>query len=295
MLRVHAWEGERRTNGTKWKDLKEALDLARRYTTHYSRLVTWHAWYASHAPTIMQELVRSAADRQICMARARSDITGVPVGPLTEQAERRYRKGTQNWFARKLLDHDGFCLEMRLRHKASRWRLTGLPGPTARCIQRNLQRLKAIAPPRVRAAVLSTLFNRWTTDRRMRSLRATNGGCRLGCPRCAQDSLEHYARCGVIQQWAERRLRQAPTQRPTEQWMFATRMSDEQLGRNTIVVYVAYRTTQHVRHLSRATPEYIRHYMNQMLHEAVRDSGPLRTIAGGAPTHRQRRRRAAPR
>ena len=293
MLRVHAWEGERRAQGIKWAKSKQGLAQAMRYTTQYSRLAKWPAWHASHAPTILEELAQNAADRNINMTNARIDITGVPVGPLTEKAERRYRKGTQNWFARRLLSHDGFCPEMRIRHKASRWRLAGLPGPTARRIHKNLHRLKAIAPPRVRAAVLSTLFNRWTTDRRMRSLRACNNGCRMGCPRSAQDSLEHYVHCDIIRQWAERRLPGTSPQQAKEQWMLATAMTDDQLGRAAIIVYVAYRTTQHVRHVSGPTPEYIRHYMNQMLHEAIRDSSHLRAAAGGTPTPRRRRHRAA--
>ena len=74
--------------------------------------------------------------------------------------------------------------------------------------------------------------------------------------------------------------------------MLATTMTDEQLARAAIIVYVAYRTTQHVRHTRGPTPDYIRHYMNQMLHEAIRDSSHLRAAAGGASTPRRRRHRA---
>ena len=57
-------------------------------------------------------------------------------------------------------------------------------------------------PPRVQAAAFSTCWNRWTTARRFQK----QGRCLLGCGAEAEDSIEHYCRCQVLQQVCRSRL-----------------------------------------------------------------------------------------
>ena len=73
--------------------------------------------------------------------------------------------------------------------------------------------------------------------------------------------------------------------------MLAVQMTDTEIGIIAVINYVAYRTTQHIRHKHGRTAEYTRHYMNQMLHEAVRDSDRLRAVVGGLPPNSQRKRK----
>ena len=206
----------------------------------------------------------------------------------------KLKRGTQHWFAQKLLHQRGFDPEWRLRRRIERWRLPGLPGRTSRTILGNLGRLRRLAPPRVRAAVFSTLFNRWVTDRRMRTMRGSRRSCLLGCSPQANDSIEHYMHCPVVQDWASSRLRAGGSPRsPMERWMLATPLGDDELRRTATTIYVTYRTTNHVRHKRGASSDYIRHFMNQMLYEAVRDDPGLRACCRGlvaSPTGRRRRR-----
>ena len=80
--------------------------------------------------------------------------------------------------------------------------------------------------------------------------------------------------------------------RTREHWTMATPMDDVDLRRMAVTVYVAYRTTNHTRHHRNANQEYIKQYMNQMLHEAARDDAALRQCCGaGDPQRGVRRRR----
>ena len=69
-----------------------------------------------------------------------------------------------------------------------------------------LRALGAMVPPRVQAAVFSTMWNRWTTARRFQN----RAKCLLGCAGCAQDSIEHYCRCPTVRAVCLRTLRLDP-------------------------------------------------------------------------------------
>eukprot|EP00959_Pyramimonas_sp_CCMP1952_P054540 1140117-Pyramimonas_sp.AAC.1 len=64
--------------------------------------------------------------------------------------------------------------------------------------------LRTATPPCVRAALLRTWFNGWCTGRRFQQQRACIFGCAL------DDSIEHYARCPVVRDFARRRLALPP-------------------------------------------------------------------------------------
>ena len=66
-----------------------------------------------------------------------------------------------------------------------------------------LKTLGALVPPRVQAAVFSTMWNRWTTARRFQS----RAKCLFGCAGCAQDSIEHYCKCPAVRTVCQRMLR----------------------------------------------------------------------------------------
>ena len=58
--------------------------------------------------------------------------------------------------------------------------------------------LSKIVAPRVHAAAFKTLWNGWTSERRFQRRRGHNNRCRFRCSESAEDSIEHYCRCGVI-------------------------------------------------------------------------------------------------
>ena len=59
------------------------------------------------------------------------------------------------------------------------------------------------SPPRIRAAVLRTIFNGWTTSRRLQ----TYNRCLFSCADWThEDSIEHYASCPFTHDVRKRRL-----------------------------------------------------------------------------------------
>ena len=61
-----------------------------------------------------------------------------------------------------------------------------------------LEKIHGEVPPRVSAAVLSTMLNRWITEEQMPNQRKIEGtrcsGCILGCED-GKDSIAHYSVC----------------------------------------------------------------------------------------------------
>ena len=74
--------------------------------------------------------------------------------------------------------------------------------------------------------------------------------------------------------------------------MLALTMDDTALRLQAVATYVLYRTVHHVRRLTGiiglAREQYVKRYLDQMLHEATRDDGRLRHCcrmrAGGSAT-----------
>ena len=159
--------------------------------------------------------------------------------------------------------------------------IRALAGHAAPRIVRNLRRLRKLVPARAQAAVVSTLYNRWTTDNRMRSLRVGRNLCLLGCACPQSDDIKHYLRCPQFRGWADTRLGlRLPDATHLDTWMLAEkRMDPLRLRQVSVAVYVLYRTVNHLRHAAppdNTTETYRRHYMNQLLHEATRGDLRLR-------------------
>ena len=166
----------------------------------------------------------------------------------------------------------------------------------SRQIHRNLNRLRHLTPPRVRAAVISTILNRWTTNRRMRSFRRCQGSCLLRCSSSAVDSIEHYVHCRVMRDWMATRLRLQGTCSGMEWGMLATEHTDMQLRMGAVATYVLYRTVNHLRHRTRLDGDdritYTCKFMGQILYEACRDDLQLWRCCRGLPVAPRQKRRA---
>ena len=93
-----------------------------------------------------------------------------------------------------------YLVERRIRQKLGRWCLTTPIGHATRRVLWSLGIIQRRCPPRVCSGYLRTLFNGWTTSRRMRTLA---GGaeriqsCVFGCSG-ALDCIEHYALCPIL-------------------------------------------------------------------------------------------------
>ena len=280
MLRVHAWEG------LPWTRLARQLADARSRTDHLLRAARCKEWLLTHMPTVMTETATDKENQGISKREARRGICRVPCGPLTRQMQRKVRRKTQSWFVSSLLKKDGTNIEERVRKKLARWKLEGLPGRNARKVTKQIGELRRLVPPRVRAATLSTIFNRWTTDRRMKKLRQHSTGCVLGCPSGAEDSIEHYLHCPIWRDWAGRRLGGAVCENTLQRTMLAESLSKDQMKLQATATYVLYRTVHHVRRQAAQGQQqrstYIKHFMDQQLHEATRDDSKLRNCCSSA-------------
>ena len=177
------------------------------------------------------------------------------VGPKACQervlpTRRRIRVEFQKTLARELRNSEHYDAHHRMRHKLQRWHLPLIPRPTADRILARLQQLRRLVAPRVSAAVLSTIWNRWPTARRLQRV----APCVFRCSHTAQDSIEHYACCPVVHAAALRDLRLAPCQWPhaLPTFLLCARgeghSSPSNLTRRALLLYACYRATNHLRH-----------------------------------------------
>jgi hypothetical protein len=188
---------------------------------------------------------------------------------------RRIRCNFQKTLAAELKATEHYDPVDRMRQKLDRWRLPGMEETLARRSLRRLVWLRDLVTPRVCAAVLSTMWNRWPTARRYQK----DGRCVLLCSSTAQDSIEHYACCPVIRDAARRHLNLhlrgwpyaltdlmlasgPPTARhPTE---------DERI-RVAILNYAAYLTTNSARHCPPQDAAEAAAMLQQAIAEGARD------------------------
>ena len=293
MLRMRHWEGAK--SGISWAHLQRELENAERSTVYLVRKVRMRSWLDSHIPTVVNGAAEKAEQLGIRLADARKELTGMAIGPLTRESFEKYRRHTQRWTSSKLLQAQHFDPVERLRTRMCRWDLPGLPGRVFRRVHLNLQRLRLLVTPRTAAAVFSTLLNRWVTARRMRTLDGRSGSCLFGCTAENMDSIEHYLRCPIFRAWYQRRLPYAGFIPQPQDFLLATNLSNSQLQLLAVTVYVAYRTTNHLRHRSDCSDEYKRHFMDQVFHEAVRGKVGLCRVVDGKRARSPRPAAAGPR
>lgn len=125
----------------------------------------------------------------------------------------------------KLCQRSGYDAEMRIRYNQKRFKLNALrqrhphlqltvrtatPAWQAQRALRNIRALERLSTPRVRAAVFSTIWNRWVTARRFQKRDSAATRCVLHCGPGAEDSIEHYAYCPFTKQLAGRYVRLDP-------------------------------------------------------------------------------------
>ena len=154
----------------------------------------------------------------------------------------------------------------RIRRKIVRWQLHNYvathppPNTSIRHLTPNwqahriacmLEALRSTTTPRVRAAMFSTIWNRWNTHRRWQRRNAPTNTCLFGCGANTEDSIEHYCGCNTIKEAMRRQLNLDP-------FYFANvhtfilcndHINDvETLTTIAVLVYATYTTTNSLRH-----------------------------------------------
>ena len=161
---------------------------------------------------------------------------------------------------------------LRARAKLARWRLPGFPHRQADALLTTLAALRSYTPPRVRAALLSTAFNRWCTDRRFQ---VSNGrGCVLGCSQGQEDSIEHYCCCRVVRDAAASFLKLHLGEAPLGAFigvegLHGQRQQATVPSRVALLVYAVYRGTQVAHGQGGVTAAVARDLLDQLIREGA--------------------------
>jgi len=118
------------------------------------------------------------------------ELSGGTPHPWPRSITLHVRSETQRFIYARLLPPPNGCAEQHLRQI----HLADPPRIVADRVLRRIRYLAACVPPRVLAAVVSTIWNRWTTARGFQKRFTPACCCLLGCPRRAEDPIEHYLR-----------------------------------------------------------------------------------------------------
>ena len=240
----------------------------------------WDSWYNGSALLVLdaadsafQQITRTPSSQvwRALIQSAKDPANGLRVacGQL------------QRALYQKLMDATRPIAEDRMCERIQRWCLDGAALRVARRILRRLQNIRRLVPPRVSAAALSTLWNRWTTARRFQR----QGLCVLGCQN-QEDSVEHYSRCPTIRSFALNFVRLSiPPTASLAHFMLADGSLDDQdrLTRMGIVVYAAYRTTENLRRNPVKDSPVVAHMLQQGAREAVAGHLSAACILDGNP------------
>ena len=229
----------------------------------------WHDWFSRSFILRLDDNSRNF----YCKVCSKEDLDDMVLGstrqPQILDQELKMKASLQRTAYNLLCKSDKYDAEERVRNKQKRWylndqgrhlgsRLIGKSGTPAWQAQRtlhNLRLLNTLAPPRVFAACLSTLFNRWTTARRFQQRNSDANRCVLGCATNTgdqpEDSIEHYCRCRFARDLGSRYLHLDPsTQINMHTFMLCNAQitTCEELVASAILIYAMYRATNHYRH-----------------------------------------------
>ena len=174
-------------------------------TDQLLRRATWAEWFDNNPLLVLWDNLVTLDQSGITPRVIEDIISKGKDRPFSPAVRARVRRQFQSATNTLLRSREPYNAEHRMRHKLTRWRLPLLPRISATRALARLSFLGRHAPPRIRAAVLSTMWNRWVTARRFQ--RSTV--CCLGCSVDAHDSIEHYSCCPVIRRVAASDLRLA--------------------------------------------------------------------------------------
>ena len=172
------------------------------------RINTWSDWYSSSFVTNLKISVDRCADIGITRSSVNTWLweNNCLVGPNsskypTERAREVRNKVLFYKYLQKgahallhLNSSSNFFAEHRLGTKLSRWNVSAPLGIAGRRVHQNLQRLAAIATPKVRAAVFRWLWNGLCIARRFQEKKR----CKLCNQATALDCIEHYIYCHPV-------------------------------------------------------------------------------------------------
>ena len=253
------------------------LEEAMRKPLNLKNWATWQDWYRrAFACTISTDYNNTR--NKIGNIKQHSDYITHIIDHARQQHKNRHAKPhppIQKLVYKLISNQYSQNKVERIRNKLKRWQLhnhalTHCPPNTplirltpnwqAHRTSLMLDSLRPITSPRVRAAVFSTLWNRWNTHRRWQRRNHRENVCLMRCSPNAEDSIEHYCTCHTVKQAMRRNLNLDPFYYANlHSFMFCNTHvnSIETLATIALVIYGTYTTTNmlrnHQEHLSHNT------------------------------------------
>ena len=241
--------------------LRHAIDVP---DVPYTK-ATWARWYSQSFLLRLDDNYQRFVNDVCSIQVLRNDILGSGVGNSTPSAKQAIKRNMQRAAYNLLLRHEAPSALERVRHNLKRWKLSDMsrrphvmlsvrqktPSWQAEKTLHNLRLLGNLVPPRVVAAVFSTIWNRWTTHRRFQQRSSVTNVCSLGCSKEAENSIEHYANCACVRELGTRYLRlQGRQQINSHTFMLCNPKltTQEDLTKAALLVYATYRAVNHQRH-----------------------------------------------
>jgi len=231
--------------------------------------MVWHQWIQANPIFVLEAARQQAADMDLAPGDVMMGIANHTPLPWNAGTFKSVRRKFQSTMSQALRKKSLYNEQERMRNKLRRWKMPGRPAIIAARAVRRLQLLNVLTPPRVCAAMLSTLWNRWTTRRRFQQ----RGKCVLLCSETAVDCIEHYAGCPAVRNAGRRHLnlhlRPWPNALPDFLGVAGPPLrrqpSDSELARGALLVYATYVATNAARHKSPANMLEA----EQMIHQAI--------------------------
>jgi hypothetical protein len=239
-LRVAHWE-QWRKGGLPIQQRTSDLDARRRRSDFVYRAALWRDWYDSHPYTVLHQATAEAATRGALLLAFRA---ACPPSRRSHPAAVRQWERThmQSWFTSTLQVQAAGPALPAIRRRLLRFTNQQCSLQQAHKCHKALTWLARHVPPRVWAAVLSTLHNRWCTSRRFQH-RTPAHFCRLGCGLAHGDALEHYAGCKTLRIVFRNHLRDLqPGDTCLPHWLGLRSDSPADWLRHALHCYAAYRT-----------------------------------------------------
>jgi hypothetical protein len=311
-LRTSAWAAQvrvatleaRDSGGLNAIERSQTLDTLLVHTDYSERRWRWAEWYKRSHVAILADAVKRFKAAGLSISAIKNEIAGDAQRPWAPAVRQRIKVRFQAVVARSLYDHGRPDALERIRKKLRRWKLPGPPARVAQRVLRNLCSLPTLVCPRVAAACFSTLWNRWTTERRFDRRGSPENRCLLGCSPTAEDSIEHYCRCPVVRSFADRFLQlRLTSENGLEYFMLAPFSSEEKvmLTRAAVMIYATYNTINRIRYGERCGAKTALEMLMQFGREAVRGHSASTHIVddwtgkeAGASVAHGRKRKSSP-
>lgn len=233
-----------RPQGPILQKLRQDLRHIRRTTTFLDREMNLRHWLDEAPAEVVYRAVDKLKAMQISPSQVFRDLA------QTEEESEREKRTLQA--KRKIQKHLTIHIQKktrknqhhRIRGKLARWKIDGPPRQTAEEYQKFLKEIVKSTPPRVRAAVISTAWNRWATERRWQRRNADSNCCVFHCRPEAEDSIEHYQYCPTVREAHWRHLRMRPNGDGSllPAWILGKGLNSEDKVRAAIGAYATYKT-----------------------------------------------------